>query len=359
LSNQLSKNEYSTVHGNFTTESAIELAASRQAEEATSTNPATVASDKHDVECYGLALAGITTLPPGLSCANPPTGGNYKVLLDLLDGNDGDVPLPQAWDAAYKASHSTLFYSTSDYQNVLAQYDTWVSLATAQLAVISEALGADESNNTDQLTDIVNEYAKVICDNANITCPAGVTIGALSAYAPPIFPPKVFLQLANGTMWVLGTSDGQNASTDTYSGWTKTVSDINSYLTANPFQTLDAATGQSVSVALDGLGLPSKAQVNALFGSWSGTTPGQWLDGQTGLVDHTLLGGWDKKKIWTSQLANCTDPTKSYDCPPSDSLLYVWKLDSGKFVYKALGYGYYALFVRTIGSGETWVPLNW
>jgi hypothetical protein len=353
LTNQLSKNEYSTVHSALTTEQAIQVAASRQADEYTATDAATVAKDQKDVECYGLLLAGETQLPSGLSCAGVSVNGNYLTLLEVMDGSDGDTPLPQAFDAAWKANHSTYFYSSVDADGLTAQFETWKSLMSSQLAVISEALGEAGSSYSDDLTEISTATQKRLCDNIALDCTDTSTAGTVAKWAPPTFPENLWIQLANDSMWALGSGDGSSASFDTYDDWGSFIDEVNSSVEANPFQTFDPATGLTVTVKWDGWGLPGKSSVNALFGNWSGTTPGQWLDAQTGQVAHSLLGNWSHDKIWTTE-TSCGDGCYL------EGAHQVWKLDSGLFTPRDDTESEYALLTRQTNSdGTTWTPLSW
>jgi len=367
LSDQLSTNEYSTVHGDLTTENAIQVAASRLSDEHTLTDPDTIAKDKNDVECYGLLLAGETQLPAGLSCAGIDTGGTYLKLLQVMDGSDSDTPLPKAFDAAWKANHSQYFYSATDANALASQFDVWKSLMSSQLAVITEALTEAGSAYSTDLTEIATATQSRLCDNMGppngVACATGQTIGTVAQYAPPTFPSGVFIETANDTMWVEGGNDGY--AVDTYGDWGTFVDDVNGSLSdaSNAFATFDASTGATVSQQLVGWSLPSKPEVNALFGPWSGTTPGQWLDGQTGQVDHDLLGQWDGMKIWTSNY-QCLYPDGSSGdgstpCPSEYSAHLVWKLDSGLFKAKRDTHSEAALIVRSTSGDPTWTPLDW
>jgi hypothetical protein len=288
-------------------------------------------------------------------------------VLNVINGVDGDVPLPEAWGDAYKANHSEHFYSSVDADAAIAQYTVWRNLVAAEAALVAQGLGADAANRTDQIPAIMNSINSVTCDGGKTIACAGttpsVTVGTLTQYEPPPLPDGAWIYLPDSTMWILATnSDGINAGYDTEANFVRYASDVNGDMTNNPSPSVDATTGADITVTLDGWGVPSKADVNALMGTHGGsTTPGQWLDGQTGQVAHALLGQWNGNEIWTSDAGCIGVSGGGFDsgCKAIAQGFITFELDTALFTNEVRAADEYALLVRTLDSGEVWTPKNW
>lgn len=312
------------------------------------TDPTTESDYEHSVDCTGLELWGITPTN-GPDCSDIQVGGTWEDLADAFGkGNNTSGTLPDLWDAYYKSTHSSRFYSDYDAQNLLAQYKVWESLVSAQWLIIDTAL--NQYGTASEIEDANNELNKLMCESLGDTppCPSGITVGSLAIYDPPQFPTggpgSYFEDTANQIMWSDGfVAHSDDHYEDEWDSWDNQPGvEVELY---NPAQ------GADWKFVMAGWDMPSYWSMVALFAN--GTTPlGEWLYGQT--HEGTAINSWDGYKLWSSSywpIKCCTTPT-------------VLSLDSGSIDQEPKTHYNYSIGARSLytdanGNTEQYTPYNW